>query len=113
MPPSGRVPTRDPLKQAPLLVPVDPAGNGPQVSLMEAQGAEVAEQFGVSAQVIGRSLGAALRRLAKDGVKPSDLRQAARWQQNQSEAMATAGTGRRKGTPSHSWVQHPPDGAPE
>jgi Sigma-70, region 4 len=75
--------------------------------------AEVAEQFGVSAQVMGGLLRAALRRLAEYGVTPSDLRQAAQWQQNQSAAIATAASGRRKCSPSRSPARHPPSGTPE
>ena len=39
---------------------------------------EMAEEFGVSAQVIAGITGAALRRLAQDGLTASDLREAAR-----------------------------------
>ena len=39
---------------------------------------EMAEEFGVSAQVIGGIIGAAQRRLEQDGLTASDLRKAAR-----------------------------------
>ncbi len=39
---------------------------------------EMAEEFGVSVQVIGGILGAAQRRLAQDGLTSSQLREAAR-----------------------------------
>jgi hypothetical protein len=72
--------------------------------------AEVAEQFGVSAQVIGGWLGAGLRRLAEYGVTRNELRQAARWQE---EAMTTAGSKRRKCSPSSSSAQRPSSAGPE
>jgi hypothetical protein len=39
---------------------------------------EMAQEFGVSAQVIAGILGAAQRRLAREGLTPGDLREAAR-----------------------------------
>ena len=41
---------------------------------------EVAQECGVSAQVIAGLLGAAQRRLAQDGLSSSQLREAARWE---------------------------------
>ena len=41
---------------------------------------EVAQEFGVSAQVIAGLLGAAQRRLAQEGLTSSQLREAARWE---------------------------------
>jgi DNA-directed RNA polymerase sigma subunit (sigma70/sigma32) len=46
---------------------------------------EMAEEFGVSAQVIAGIIGAAQRRLAEEGLTASDLREAAR---HASEATA-------------------------